>query len=128
MWALELHDVFSLKNTGLPGQCLKANRRERCAFSQKKVLKKFSKLLIRIKLHGTGFTEHAAATWGASVSCSILHYCQNPQLLQARFIADMINFTATKKLHIYSSWEYKAAGNTAFYLHPTASLTTKLQG
>lgn len=101
------------------------SKQKRDVHSVKNVLKKFRKLLIRKKLRGTGFTEHAAATWGASVSCSISHYYQKPQPLQARFIAD-INFTATKKSHIYSSWEYKAAGNTAFYLHPTASLTTKL--
>lgn len=72
MWALELHDVFNLKNTGLPGQYLKANRREMCIQSKKKYSeKKIRKLLIRIKLHGSGFTKYTAATWESSVSCSI---------------------------------------------------------
>lgn len=72
LWALELHDVFNLKNTGLPGQCLKANRREMCIQSKKKYSeKKIRKLLIGIKLHGSGFTKYTAATWESSVSCSI---------------------------------------------------------
>lgn len=40
LWALKLHDVFNLKNTGLPGQCLKANRREMCIQSKKKYSEK----------------------------------------------------------------------------------------
>lgn len=64
---------------------------------------------------------------GELLYLAISHYYKKPQLLQARSIADK-NFTAAKKLCIYSNWECKAAGNTAFYVHPTASLTTKLQG